>query len=304
MAFADRLSDFPVVLEIVPPNRRASDATVRRFIRRVQETMRAIPHLDALNLPEIVDENHTGQPFYRTMNPRRFAGLLNVRFEAEVVVNKVVVHMAGAAEFDAWAKECLDAYGLRNFVLVGGSSRHIAYPGLPVVEANARLRELAGSYGNVSCGNVTIPERAGEVERMLAKTRAGCRFFTTQVLFAPEPVSGVLERYGGACAAEGLEPATVLLSFAPVAEYQDIEFLAWLGASVLPETEERLLSAKRPGPASLEIAREIYVAIRDRVAASDHPVPLGVNVEEISQHNFDLAVRMAKSFPAWRDADD
>lgn len=303
MGFAERLRDFPIALEVVPPNRRASDVAVRKFVRRVQEALRAIPRLDALNLPEIVDENHAGQPFYRTMNPRRFAGMLNVRFDAEVIVNKVVVHMNGAAELEAWAKECLDAYGLRNFVLVGGSSRHIAYPGPSVVDANDRLRALAASYEEVTCGNVMIPERAGEVERMLAKTRAGCRFFTTQVLFAPEPVSDILKQFGSACEVEGLEPATVLLSFAPVAEYEDVEFLAWLGATVSPETEERLLASKRPGPASLEIAREIYVAIRDRVAASEHPVPLGVNVEEISAHNFELAVRMAKSFPAWRDAE-
>ena len=38
------------------------------------------------------------------------------------------------------------------------------------------------------------------------------------------------------------------------------------------------------------------------MARAKNPVPLGVNIEEISVHNFDLAVRMAQEFPAWRGA--
>jgi len=29
-------------------------------------------------------------------------------------------------------------------------------------------------------------------------------------------------------------------------------------------------------------------------------VPLGVNIEEVSAHNFDLAVQMTREFPSWR----
>jgi len=35
-------------------------------------------------------------------------------------------------------------------------------------------------------------------------------------------------------------------------------------------------------------------------AQSQPPVPLGVNIEEVSAHNFDLAVQMAREFPSWR----
>ena len=96
---------------------------------------------------------------------------------------------------------------------------------------------------------------------------------------------------------------SVLLSFAPIADYEDGEFLVWLGASVSPRTEEGLLATKgEPGLMSLDVARAIRTKIRDGVAASRQPVPLGVNIEEVSTHNFDLAARMAKEFPEWRDA--
>jgi len=57
-----------------------------------------------------------------------------------------------------------------------------------------------------------------------------------------------------------------------------------------------------PGQASLEVAGALWSGMRDAMAASPHPVPLGVNVEEISFHNFDLAMRMAAEFSRWKAA--
>ena len=234
MPFADRLRDFPIVLEVVPPHRRASENAVRKMVQRVREAARTIPHLDAINLPEILDENHAGMPFYRNMDPRRFANLFKDDVRVETIVNKVIVHLPGSAGFESWLKESLYAYGFRNLVFVGGSSSRIKYPGPTVSEANRRLRELTRGGVEAVIGNVLIPERPGEVERLIGKTLSGSRFFTTQVLFEPEPVATVLRRYGEACAYEGVDPATVLLSFAPVSDYEDVEFLVWLGATVTP----------------------------------------------------------------------
>jgi len=303
MPFADRLRNFPTLLEIVPPHRRASESTIRKAVGRVREAARAIPHLDAINLPEILDENHSGMPFYRNMDPRRFANLLKEDLPVETIVNKVVVQLPGSAGFESWLKESLYGYSLRNFVFVGGASSRIKYPGPTVPEANRWLRDLTRGGVEAAIGNILIPERPGEVERLLGKTLSGCRFFTTQVLFEPEPVATVLRRYGEACAYEGVDPATVLLSFAPVSDYEDVEFLVWLGATVTVETEARLLpEAGEPGLASLEVARDIWTRVRDAAVTSAHPVPLGVNIEEISTHNFDLAVEMTKEIPRWTGA--
>ena len=304
MAFVDRLPRFPILLEVVPPHRRASEKAVATLVQRIQDAVRTLPHVDALNLPEVLDENHVGRPFYRNLDPRLFAKMLNDGFPVEPVVNKVVVHMGDARAFEAWARESLDRYGLRSFVLAGGTSSRTPYPGPDVEAANRILRSAAKGRRDVACGNITIAERPGEVERLLRKTRAGAQFFTSQVLFEPEPIRSVLREYGDACAADGLEPATVLLSFAPVSDYEDVEFLAWLGATITSETEDALLDHKgrEPGEASFEVARSIWTRIRDGNASARHPVPLGVNIEEISVHNFDLAVRMVRGFSAWRDA--
>ena len=303
MAFADRLRDFPIVLEVVPPHRRASETTVRKFVRRVQDAVEEVPHLAAVNLPEVLDENHAGQPFYRHMSPRQCARLLNHHLGVEPVVNKVVVHLEGPSGLDAWIRESTTDFGLRNFVFVGGTNGHIRYPGPTVAQANERLRQVTSEVAGIALGNILVPERANEVDRMIAKTRTGCQFFTTQVLFEPEPVGSVLRSYGEACEFEEIQPATVLLSFAPIADYEDVEFLVWLGATITPATEERLLpeEAER-GLASIDVARSIWIRVRDAIEGAPHPVPLGVNIEEISTHNFDLAVQMAKEFPEWRQA--
>jgi len=139
---------------------------------------------------------------------------------------------------------------------------------------------------------------------MLTKNGAKLMDFGLAKHFEPEPAASVLTAYGEACAAAGVKPATVLLSFAPVADYEDIEFLVWLGATITPETEDALLDHRNreTGIASLDVARSIWARIRNAMARAKNPVPLGVNIEEISVHNFDLAVRMAQEFPAWRGA--
>lgn len=301
--FRDRLTKNPVVLELVPPARRASEKTVASFAARTREAMKSLPTLDAINIPEVLDENHRGQAFYRNLGPREFVARLGEDLEVDPIVNKIVAHFPSTAAFGGWVHESLEGHGLRNFVLVGGTSSRIRYPGPSVVEANRILRSVAAGRGDVTIGNITIPERDEEVDRLLNKTRAGCDFFTTQVLFETEPMATVIRLYGERCAAEGLQPATILLSFAPVSDYQDLEFLVWLGANVTPRTEELLLNSKGspPGSASIEVARVLWSRLAEVAERTKPAVPLGVNVEEVSLHNFDLAVRMAAEFPSWRE---
>src|SRR5207247_1752533 len=212
-------------------------------------------------------------------------------------------HAPSRDGFRRWVKESLED-GLRSFVLVGGTSSRVRYPGPSVLEANQILRAAAKGHPDVALGNITIPDRENEVDRLVEKTQAGCDFFTTQVLFEAEPMATVLRAYGKRCAALGLKPATVLLSFAPVSDYQDLEFLAWLGASVTPRTEEALVANGEgaPGRSSIDVARTLWSHLHAAAATSRPAVPLGVNVEEVSLHNFDLAVQIAREFPAWRDA--
>src|SRR5712692_8002438 len=180
--FREALSSTPVVLEIVPPG------------RRVRESVRSLENLDAVNIPEVLEENHTGQPFYRDLDPRDFAALLG-ELAVDPIVNKVVAHVPSESVLRRWVRESLDEHGLRNFVLVGGNSSRVRYPGPSVVEANRILRGATVGRDDIALGNITIAERDHEVDRLVEKTRAGCDFFTTQVLFEAEPMATVLRAY-------------------------------------------------------------------------------------------------------------
>src|SRR5947199_4522249 len=298
--FREALASTPVVLEIVAPGRRVSEKAVNTFVERVRDSVRSLKNLDAVNIPEVLEENHAGQPFYRDLDPRDFAALLG-DLGVDPIVNKVVAHLPSESLLRRWIQESIEQHGLRNFVLVGGNSSRVRYPGPSVVEANRVLRNATGGRNDIALGNITIAERDHEVDRLVEKTRAGCDFFTTQVLFEAEPMATVLRAHGRRCSSQNLKPATVLLSFAPVSDYADLEFLVWLGGAVSPRTEEAVLPAKNlaPGQASLEVARTLWSHLSAAAAQSQPPVPLGVNIEEVSAHNFDLAVQMAREFPSW-----
>ena len=302
--FRASLASTPLVLEIVPPSRRASEKAVSNLVDRVRDAVGSSGRLDGLNLPQVLEENHQGQPFLRNMDPRDFVQRLGGDLGVDPIVNDVVAHMPSGPAFRRWVEESLDRFGLRSFVLVGGTNSRIRYPGPSVLEANRILRSVAEGHEDVALGNITIPDRENEVDRLVEKTQAGCDFFTTQVLFAAEPMATVLRAYGKRCAAQGLKPATVLLSFAPVSDFQDLEFLAWLGASVTPRTEEALAASdeRSLGRSSLELARTLWSHLSAAALQSRPAVPLGVNIEEVSLHNFDLAVQMARDFPSWREA--
>src|SRR2546428_3204054 len=74
-----------------------------------------------------------------------------------------------------------------------------------------------------------------------------------------------------------------------------------VGSHRVAEDRRSLLpSGGASGRASLEVAHTVWSHLHAAAAQSRPPVPLGVNIEEVSAHNFDLAVQMAREFPSWR----
>ncbi|TLZ96880.1 MAG: AAA family ATPase [Methanobacteriota archaeon] len=245
--FRASLASTPLVLEIVPPSRRASEKAVSNLVDRVRDAVGSSGRLDGLNLPQVLEENHQGQPFLRNMDPRDFVQRLGGDLGVDPIVNDVVAHMPSGPAFRRWVEESLDRFGLRSFVLVGGTNSRIRYPGPSVLEANRILRSVAEGHEDVALGNITIPDRENEVDRLVEKTQAGCDFFTTQVLFAAEPMATVLRAYGKRCAAQGLKPATVLLSFAPVSDFGSDALVPSLGRGFAVPTSGSARSEHRRG---------------------------------------------------------
>jgi 5,10-methylenetetrahydrofolate reductase len=290
--FEAALTRAPVFFEPVPPSLRTRPDRVEAYFQELASRLRAVDSLDAIDVPELIDENHEGRPYYRTADPREIGRRLTEIVQRPVVVNKVVAHLSSQAALVDWARQTVEE-GIRHVVLVGGSSRYIPYPGPQVIEADRAcsgiLRERGGHLGNIA-----IPQREGEAHRMLAKTRAGASFFTTQILFDSESLRRTLREYDALCQKAGIPPAAVLLSFAPLADESDAEFVRWLGADI-PEAAERWIlngDESSAGDRAIEHARRVWTDTRTGADADGLSLAIGINVEQLTQRHLDVALRM------------
>jgi 5,10-methylenetetrahydrofolate reductase len=279
---ADALCETPLFFEPVPPSARAKPTRAQAEVDAVSDMVRAIPRVDALDIPELVDENHEGRPLYRTADPRHFGRSLAERTGREIVVNKVVAHLESPESVERWTSETVQM-GIRHVVLVGGTSRYIPYPGPAVTEANRICRPILERAGGL-VGNITIPQREGEPHRMLSKTRAGAAFFTTQIVFDAEATYRMVREYDLLCRHASLAPVPVLLSFAPLVDEQDAEFIRWLGVDIPEEAERAILEGDDGGALrrAVDRALDVWESVRRHAAEESVDVPLGVNVEQVS----------------------
>jgi 5,10-methylenetetrahydrofolate reductase len=293
---AAALRSIPLFFEPAPPGARISVERAAKQLAAVVDIVRAVPRIDAVDVPELVDENHEGRPYYRTSDPREYARRIHEDTEREVIVNKVVAHLATPEAVVEWAHETV-ARGIRHVVLVGGTSRYIPYPGPTVIEANRLCLPIFQDVRG-SLGNITIPQRVGEAHRMLAKTRAGASFFTTQILFDAKAASRMIEEYDRLCREANLTPATVLLSVAPLGDDSDVEFARWLGAEVSEAAEQEILSGpeSEAGSRSVTLALRLWSTVDQATQERGVVVPLGVNVEQITTRHLPHAEEMLRAF--------
>lgn len=285
---AEALAARPLLFEPVPPSARTSEEKVATYVHRVASLLLEHPRVDAFVVPELVSENHHGEPHYRSGDVTQFAARVSQGSGCEAVLNKVVAHVHSAQELGAWCQAAIDK-GTRNLMFIGGTSRYIPYPGPSVADANAAMLPLIRRHDGL-IGNVVIPHREHEGYRMLTKTRTGASFFTTQIAFDAEPIADLTYEYGRLCGAYDVTPSAVLVSVAPVADEDDLDFVRWLGAEIPERIEGSLIS--EDGSASIDCAVETWRSIVRSTTARGVRVPLGLNVEVVSPHHFAVAVRL------------
>ena len=281
-----------IFLELSPPPRRISQTVLEKNLAKISDALSKIPNISHINIPEVIEENRSGAPLYRNMDSREFGKILFSKFQIPIVVNKVTPHLASIEELSNWVSESINTYGISSFVFVGGSHGHKDYPGPTVIEANKFARSLDG----VSFGNISIPGRASEAERLHSKTKYGCKFFTTQILFESLGTKKLLAEYDAICKSENLLPAEFYLGFAPLANDFDLDFCKWLGVDVPKEVDFKLRESRDEiGNASISIASEILSDILDFAKTNRISVPISINVEPLSLVNIDLGIKMANT---------
>ncbi|MDO8494007.1 MAG: hypothetical protein Q7S68_01550 [Deltaproteobacteria bacterium] len=273
--------------EITPPSHRAKQDRVAKTVATTKETLDALPNIDGVNVPEIIEENFLGKPFYKNMETREFGRQLHDAIHKEVIINKVVVH---EKNFKQWAKETKEKFGLNKVILVGGTFPFQKYPGPTVLEAN-RIATEAG----LTVGNIAIATRPEEEIRMLEKIKSGTKFFSTQVIFEAESTKTTLQKLQTWLEKEKLPAPAVYLSFAPLSDAEDIVFTKWLGAVIPPAVEEKLLRSANIGEASIQQAAVVWREIQDFCREKGITIPIGLNIEPINAKNLTLACQLTKT---------
>ncbi|MFQ5799431.1 MAG: hypothetical protein ACE5H0_12185 [Bacteroidota bacterium] len=277
-----------ILFEVVPPLRSSSAERREKIFNQAKDVLDHLPNISRINVPEVVDENFRGEPYYKHVDVAEFGEEIKKRLGVDVILNKVVVHLRNSEALVEWVKKSHSELNLSAFVWVGGNSSRFSYPGPSVLEVNRMTQSMDG----VTFGNILIPTRKHELEKMVEKTRSGCSFFTTQVLFDKNGLCPLLAQYEKACREKGLQPCRIYLSFAPAANSQNLEFLQWLGVQI-PEDVLRTLTTGDIGKNSVRLAADVSNEICQELQGTD--LTIGLNVEHISQNNFELAVELGRA---------
>ncbi len=282
-----------VVYEILPP--RIIDGTIESYAERIS-TLLSQTHVDAINIPEVRAEETRGvRPVEEVIRaePREFGRLLQESVGIETIVNRVTVH-ENAKEQEKWFVTTYEKFGVKNLILVGGESSDIDYPGPSIIESASIIGGINKEKGgDVFFGGICIPSRKVESSRMMQKARNGVEFFTTQVLYDGSDICKMLGHYSKECLDKGVDAKRVLLSFAPISNQKNIEFLKWLGVNIPIETEDYLLENLEETKArSIEVSIGIMEEILEYVSENNISVPLGLNIEHIMTYNFKTSVEL------------
>ncbi|MEO9323915.1 methylenetetrahydrofolate reductase [Nocardioides sp. C4-1] len=275
-----RGSEF-LLFALTPPRTTVAPERAREIAEVTQQ--RLVPlDLDGLVLYDIDDESDRNPaerpfPFLPTLDPAAFCAEHLGDWRTPVVVYRAVGKYA-EADLRRWLEEQDDARALTVFV--GASSRD-AVPATSLARAQAVWAE---TRPDLPLGGVAIPERhtrRGEEHlRLIAKQRAGCSFFVTQVVYDVNAAKNLVSDYRYACVEQGLEPVPIVFTFSVCGSLRTLEFLDWLGVDVPRWIQNDLRHAEDTLQTSYEhalgAARELIDYCR-RLG-----VPFGINVESVS----------------------
>jgi hypothetical protein len=257
---------------------------VDRAADKLTDRIRNLP-LDGLVVYDVQDEPGRSAeprpfPFLPTLDSRVYAKMLHERTAQPVVTYKSITGMATDA-WDPWLTETRNDYGIEFLSLVGVSSSKLAHDGISLSEATQRA---AAHPAGFTLGGVVIAERHSqqrpESQRIMAKTRNGCRFFISQAIYDAGTTIQLLKDYHQLCQREETNPTRIIMTFIPCGRAKTLEFMRWLGVGISAETERAILDAHAPISKSIEICCENLRAILDQEYAAH--LPLGINVESIS----------------------
>lgn len=272
--------DLEIIFTVIPPPLEWDISKVERKAFEVANITKILD-INFINLPEVVEERSRGErvvPFKMKIDNALFGEMIK-SFDngVEIIVNKISVIM-DKQEFENWIEQ--NSKKFNYLLIVGGESSKIKYEGYYPVPATIIARNyFKNIYG------ITIFHRKDEAKRLLEKTKAGMKAFISQIVFELESAKSVINEYIKLCKEENIEPSKIFISFAPVSQLRDIEFLKWLGVYIPKDIENFLIEdEKKLEKRSIEIIESLF---QDLCFLNINN--LGINIEHVMYNNLQVA---------------
>lgn len=293
-----------IFYELLPPQ-NGKKLSVDAYVDCAIDLLTSIPiSIDAVNIPEIHSDEKGIEQQRKNLakiDPVSFAKILREKAEKNfnIILNHSTVYHPIADEIQ-WLDSVFKGHKEPTIILVGGSSSKISYPGPSVLEM-AKYIQQHHQAKDIFYGGITIQSRRSpelirdEPFRMYKKSLVGMDFFTTQIIYDSASMKSLLRDYDLFCKNNELTPKRIFLSFAPISTRKDLEFLRWLGVNISSEIERELLKTTLGiGWRSMRVSSAHLQEILEFMQAERIDVPLGLNIEHITCHNFEISLEFIK----------
>lgn len=167
-------------------------------------------------------------------------------------------------------------------VFVGASSTKQSI-NLKLSEAYRVKKEIAPK---LTLGGICIPERhaikQNEHLKVASKISNGCEFFITQAVYNVENAKNFIDDYANL----QVKKVPIIFTFTPCGSLATLEFMKWLGISVLPFLENRLKNSVDILESSVSLSIEMFEFLYKYSHAKG--VSIGANVESISTRKVEI----------------
>lgn len=288
----------------VPPPLTCDQKQVRSIASSITENVKKI-NPDALVVYDIQDEpSRSGEPrpfpFFKTHQPRMFAGIMREMTNVEPIVFRAMVCGETKQDWTNWVNETTtEPYDMKNFAIVGGCREE----GKKLLRVDEASQILQQQVRGAVVGGIVIPERhrdkQDEPQRVYEKMMQGVSFFTSQVVYHADNAIWFLLDYAAFCEEKKIEPVRIVFTFAPFSSGRTVKFMEWLGVEIPLGTQKRVLS--RPtstsrAAESVNICVDLAKRILDAATMHQIKVPLGFSVESVSKSKLEgrAAVQLFK----------
>lgn len=272
---------------LVPPRQATPPNELREIVVHQTERIARL-ELDGVIVYDIEDEaDRTATPrpfpFLPVMDPNEYAN----DHLSDLGLPRIVYRRVGRDTPETFV-EWLSGNHATTSVLVGAPTR-TAQLTLPLADAYALARSHAPE---LVLGGIAIAERHGrrfdEHERIIAKTKMGCRFFVTQSVYDVTSTKSLLSDYA---LAAGDAAVPIILTFSPCGSEKTLEFMKWLGISFPRWLENELRFAPDPLATSMKLCEDVFTELWDY--ARDKKIPVGINVESVSIRKREIEASIA-----------